>query len=68
MLLVDFIEISTKSTKDDTNYTHQKIEPIKAGFSTNDRLVSLWVQPICRGMGYNILQAGAPADRGCLAM
>ena len=33
-----------------------------------DRLVSLWVQPICRGMGYNILQAGAPANRGCLAM
>ena len=24
MLLVDFIEILTKSTKDDTNYTHQK--------------------------------------------
>ena len=35
--MIDFIEISIKSTRLITNYTHQKIEPIKAGFSTNDR-------------------------------
>ena len=37
MFLNDFIEISTKSTRIIPTNT-SKIEPIKAGFSTNDRL------------------------------
>ena len=36
ILLIDFIEISIKSTKIIPTNT-SKIEPIKAGFSTNDR-------------------------------
>ena len=36
MFLNDFIEISTKSTRIIPTNT-SKIEPIKAGFSTNDR-------------------------------
>ena len=33
----NFNKIHPNNTNN-TNYTHQKIEPIKAGFSTNDRL------------------------------
>ena len=67
LFLIDYIEISTKIHQNNTNYTHQKIEPIKAGFSTNDRLgftgpaysvdrlLPYGFNLSCRGMGYNIL-------------
>ena len=43
-----------KIHQNDTNYTHQKIEPIKAGFSTNDRLGFTGPTYVV-GRGYNIL-------------
>ena len=53
VVLIDFIEISIKSTRNiltiPTNTS--KIEPIKAGFSTNDRLGVLRVQPMLWGIG-----------------
>ena len=58
---IDFIEISIKSTRMIPTNT-SIIEPIKAGFSTNDRFVFtndrlgiLRVQPMLWGYGYNIL-------------
>ena len=55
VVLIDFIEISIKSTRMIPTNT-SIIEPIKAGFSTNDRLGFIrWVQPMLWGYGYNIL-------------
>ena len=54
VVLIDFIEISIKSTRMIPTNT-SIIEPIKAGFSTNDRLGILRVQPMLWGCGYNIL-------------
>ena len=46
----DFIEISIKSTRNIKIPTNTSIiEPIKAGFSTNDRLVLRGTKPILLG-------------------
>ena len=42
----DFIEISIKSTRIIPTIHIKKIEPIKAGFSTNDRLGFCGTQPM----------------------
>ena len=53
VVLIDFIEISIKSTRNiltiPTNTS--KIEPIKAGFSTNDRLGFTVPSLYCRELG-----------------
>ena len=53
VVLIDFIEILIKSTRNiliiPTNTS--KIEPIKAGFSTNDRLGFTVPSLYCRGKG-----------------
>ena len=49
-VLIDFIEISIKSTRKLTIPTNTSIiEPIKAGFSTNDRLGLRGTKPILLG-------------------
>ena len=50
ILLIDFIEILIKSTRLIPTNT-SKIEPIKAGFSTNDRLGFTVPSLCCRELG-----------------